>query len=116
MLYTWLTHVNVYVAACTCRLIRDADAVQLQASPSETLELTAVFDTTLIFHVWQKIWHTSAIHTGPTEYSIDLIAMWTAAAGLVAEEPSWTVLQQNSQTTLSGYVALDAAEKVPDSL
>jgi len=90
--------------------------VQLQASPSETLELTAVFDTALVFLVWQTIWHTSAIHTGPTENSINLNAMWTAAAGLVADEPSWTVLQLNSQTTLSGYVALDPAEKVPDSL
>ena len=42
--------------------------------------------------------------------------MWTAAADLLADEPSWIVLQLNSQTTLSGYVALDPAEKVPDSL
>lgn len=113
---TWLRHVDDHLAACARRLIRDANAVQLQASPSETLELTAVFDATLVFHVWQTIWHTSLIHTGHTTTSIDLRTIWTAAADLLADEPSWTVLQLNRQTTLSCYVALDPAEKVPDSL
>ena len=106
----------IILAACARRLIRDANAVQLQASPSETLELTAVFDATLVFHVWQTIWHTSLIHVGHTDEAFDIETMWTAAADLLADEPSWTVLQLNSQTTLSGYVALDPAEEVPDSL
>ncbi len=106
----------IILAACARRLIRDANAVQLQASPSETLELTAVFDATLVFHVWQTIWHTSLIHTGHTEEAFSIKTMWTAAADLLADEPSWIVLQLNSQTTLSGYVALDPADKVPDSL
>ncbi len=113
---TWLRHVDDHLAACARRLIRDANAVQLQASPSETLELTAVFDATLVFHVWQTIWHTSLIHVGHTDEAFDIETMWTAAADLLADEPSWTVLQLNSQTTLSGYVALDPAEEVPDSL
>lgn len=81
--------------------------MQLQSSPSGTLELTAVFDTTLAFHVWQPIWQTTVIHTGSAT---------DTAADLLADEPSWTVLRLNSQTTLSRYVALDPAEMVPDSL
>ena len=104
------------MSSCARRLIRDANAVQLQASPSETLELTAVFDATLVFHVWQTIWHTSLIHVGHTDKAFDIETMWTAAADLLADEPNWTVLQLNSQTTLSGYVASGPAEKVPDSL
>ena len=104
------------MSSCARRLIRDANAVQLQASPSETLELTAVFDATLVFHVWQTIWHTSLIHVGHTDKAFDIETMWTAAADLLADEPNWTVLQLNCQTTLSAYVALDPAEKVPDSL
>ncbi len=112
----WLSHDDYHIASCARRLIRDANAVQLQASPSGTLELTAVFDATLVFHVWQTIWRTSVLHTGNTADTFDRRTMWTAAADLLADEPSWTVLQLNSQTTLSRYVALDPAEKVPDSL
>ena len=101
----------IILAACARSLILDANAVQLQASPSETLELTAVFDATLVFHVWQTIWHTSLIHTGHTEEAFSIKTMWAAAADLLADEPSWIVLQLNSQTTLSGYVALDPADK-----
>ncbi len=113
---TWPRRDDDHIAACARRLIRAAHAVQLQSSPSGTLELTAVFDTTLAFHVWQPIWQTTVIHTGSATDTFDIRAMWTAAADFLADEPSWTVLRLNSQTTLSRYVALDPAEMVPDSL
>jgi len=91
--------------------------VQLQSSPSESLELTAVFDKTLAFHVWQPGWHATRILTGSRAGSatdtLDIAPLWTAAADLLADDHCWTVLQLNSQTTLSRYVALDPAEKVP---
>jgi len=90
--------------------------VQLQPSPSETLELTAVFDKSLAFYVWQPIWHTTRILAGSATDTLDIRALWTAAADILADEPCWTVLRLNSQTALSRYVAIEPIEKPPDNI
>ncbi len=90
--------------------------MQLQPSPSETLELTAVFDKSLAFYVWQPIWHATRILMGSATDTLDIRALWTAAADILADEPCWTVLRLDSQTALSRYVAIEPTEKPPDNI